>query len=107
MSRFRWRRRGQPLPLPGGSGPLSEWPPGDEAVVVEVSGTSVLAARLRELGLIPGARVRVLRGGCPLVVQVEEGRLAMRRRDAAAVRVRPPAGADGIGAQAMPAAAGA
>ena len=107
MNRFRWRRRGQLLPLPGGTGLLSDWPPGDEAVVVEVRGTSALSGRLRELGLIPGARVRILRGGCPLVVQIGEGRLAMRRRDAAAVRVRPAAGGDQAGGQAVPAAASA
>ncbi len=98
MGRFQWRRRGRGMPghrdgSAGGSnvsedGLLSEWREGDEALVVEVNGTSNLSARLRELGLTPGARIRVLRHGCPLVVQIGQGRLAMRRHDAAAVRLR-------------------
>jgi len=108
MGRFRWRRRGRAaLPLQQ-EGWLSDWREGEEALVVEVSGRSSLAARLRELGLTPGARIRVLRHGCPLVVQIGEGRLAMRRRDAAAVRVR--ATSDGPPpppAATLPAASGA
>lgn len=88
MGRFQWRRRGRAIPADQHDGVLSEWREGEEALVIEVNGTSNLSARLRELGLTPGARVRVLRHGCPLVVQIGTGRLAMRRHDAAAVRVR-------------------
>ena len=88
MGRFRWRRRGAHR-RPCEAGLLSEWRQGEEAVVVEVTGASQLASRLRELGLTPGARIKVLREGCPLVIQIGEGRLAMRRRDASAVRVGP------------------
>ena len=104
MGRFRWRRRGRHVPADREDGLLSDWREGEEALVVEVNGTSSLSARLRELGLTPGARIRVLRHGCPLVVQIGEGRLAMRRRDAATVRVR---SASAAGAPALSAAAGA
>ena len=70
-------------------GPLSEWNERIEGIVVEVLGCSRLAARLREIGVMPGARVRVLRVGCPTVIQVEEGRFCIRRRDAASIQVRP------------------
>ena len=56
-------------------------------MITEVAGSTRLAARLRELGVIPGQRIRVLRAGCPLIVQVGEGRFGMRRRDAATIRV--------------------
>ena len=58
-----------------------------EARVVEVRGSTRLAARLRELGFTPGVQIRVVRAGWTLVVQIGEGRLCIRRRDAASVRV--------------------
>ena len=70
-----------------GTGILSEWRLGVEGVITEVTGSTRLAARLRELGVTPGQRVRVLRSGCPLIVQVGDGRFGMRRRDAATIRV--------------------
>lgn len=70
-------------------GPLSAWQPGEEGVVIAVPGSSRLAFRLREMGLVPGARIRVLRTGNALVVQVGEGRLCLRKQDAAAIRVAP------------------
>jgi Fe2+ transport system protein FeoA len=92
---FRWRRgrslRRQRLQrahrIDQSTHLLSEWRLGAEGVITEVIGSTRLAARLRELGLTPGQRVRVLRAGCPLIVQVGEGRLGMRRRDAATIRV--------------------
>lgn len=113
MGRFRWRRRSNAIPRHANDstvedGLLSEWREGDEALVVEVNGTSNLSARLRELGLTPGARIRVLRHGCPLVVQIGQGRLAMRRRDAAAVRVRSvSSGSQALSSHPVSAAAGA
>lgn len=82
------RRRSRPIRrIEQSAGLLSEWRPGAEGVITEVTGSTRLAARLRELGVIPGQRVRVLRAGCPLIVQVGEGRFGMRRRDAATIRV--------------------
>ncbi len=70
-------------------GPLTTWPKGNEGRVVEVGGLSRLAARLRELGVVPGARIRLLRTGCPTVIQVEEGRYCLRKKDASLIKVRP------------------
>ena len=66
---------------------LSAWQPGNEGVVTAVPGTSRLLSRLRELGVVPGVRIRVLRTGRSLVIQVGEGRFCIRRSDAAAIRV--------------------
>ncbi len=73
----------------GAEGPLSTWGLGEEGVVTAVPGSSRLASRLREMGVVPGVRIRVLRTGRALVVQVGEGRLCLRRKDAAAIRVSP------------------
>jgi len=61
-------------------------------VVIDVTGSSRLAARLRELGVIPGEPIRVLRKGAPLIVQVGGSRFGMRPQDAAAVHVGLPPG---------------
>lgn len=66
---------------------LSSWQPGDEGVVTAVPGTSRLLSRLRELGVVPGVRIRVLRTGASLVIQVGEGRLCLRRTDAVPILV--------------------
>ena len=60
---------------------------GDEGIVASVPGSSPLLARLGELGVVPGAVIRVLRDHCPVVFQVGEDRLSIRRQDAAAIRV--------------------
>ncbi len=68
---------------------LSQLPRHSEAVVAEVSAPARLAARLRELGFLPGEHLRVLRSGTALIVQIGQTRLALRRRDAAAIRLVP------------------
>ena len=69
------------------SGPLSNWRCGREAVVTAVTGASRFACRLREIGVVPGVRIRVLRTGSNLVIQVGEGRFCMRQRDAFTIHV--------------------
>jgi Fe2+ transport system protein FeoA len=66
---------------------LTSWHAGNEGTVAEVAGSTRFAARLRELGLLPGVRLRLLRTGSALVVQVGETRLAIRSSDAEAIRV--------------------
>ena len=68
---------------------LSSWRPGIEGIIQEVIGSSRLACRLRELGVMPGVHFRILRAGSPLVVQIGEGRLCLRQQDATTVRVAP------------------
>ncbi|MBT4502462.1 MAG: hypothetical protein HOC74_32315 [Gemmatimonadetes bacterium] len=92
---FSWRRgrrrRGEHSAnrTPQATDYLSEWRTGVEGIISEVAGSSRFASRLRELGVVPGQRIRVLRAECPLIVQVGEGRFCLRKRDAATIRVRP------------------
>ena len=67
---------------------MTSWHNGEEGVITDVAGSLRLVARLREVGVLTGARIRVLRSGCPIIIQVEEGRFCLRRRDAACIRVQ-------------------
>ena len=60
---------------------------GEETVAVEVAGAPRLVSRLQELGVLPGAQIRVLQAGSPTVIQVGRTRLGLRRQEAAAIRV--------------------
>ena len=80
---------------------LAELRRGDEAVVVGLmegapidagrSANESLVARLRDLGFMPGARCEVVArmwlGGDPMVVRIGGSTFALRRAEAAAVRV--------------------
>ena len=66
---------------------LSDWRRNCDAIVLDLPGGDQLSARLRELGILPGTRLRVLRTGTHLVVQTGDARLALRREDCSAVRV--------------------
>lgn len=58
------------------------WKSGEEGVVTEIHGASSHADRLRELGLIPGAWVKMIQHGCPMLVQIGNSRICLRREDA-------------------------
>ncbi len=66
---------------------------GEGGVVSAVSGAGDLERRLLEIGVVEGARVRVLHEGLfgrdPIAVQVDDTRVALRRREAAGVMFRP------------------
>ncbi len=80
--------------------PLSELRPGEIAEVSVLSGGAelgavdgdALLARLRDLGFVAGARCEVVArmwlGGNPLAVRVGGSTFALRRAEAAAVRVQ-------------------
>lgn len=68
-------------------GPLSSWERGREAVITAVAGTTRLAARLREIGVVPGVKLKLLRTGTRIVFQVGESRYCLRRSDAEAIQV--------------------
>ena len=70
-------------------GSLADLGVGDEGTVESVVGNSPLVSRLRELGVCPGVRVRLLRAGGRLIVQVEDARFCLRIHDAVAVRLSP------------------
>jgi Fe2+ transport system protein FeoA len=46
-----------------------------------------MAARLREIGVVPGVKLKVLRTGATLVFQLGESRYCLRRRDAETIQV--------------------
>lgn len=65
-------------------------PHGVGARVVGVSGDSSIARRLMEMGVVPGARVRVIKAaplGDPLEIRVRSYHLALRRSEAEAITV--------------------
>jgi Fe2+ transport system protein FeoA len=68
--------------------PLTECEAGEEGEVVTLDTDAGLGARLRELGLVPGASVRVARSGSPMIVEVGSARLCLRGEEASHVRVR-------------------
>ena len=104
---FRWRhgRQGRPRRLRRAFRSISrpcllcDWRPGVDGVITAVTGSTLLAARLRELGVVPGHMIRVFRSGSPLIVQIGGSRFGMRRQDAAAVRVSPIAASPSEAAQ--------
>jgi Fe2+ transport system protein FeoA len=60
----------------------------DEAIVDGVVVAGPLRARLEELGLVPGAHVRLLQSGSPLIVLVGgETRLCLRADEADSILV--------------------
>lgn len=80
---------------PGGEGPLSSWQRGHEAVITAVAGTTRVAARLREIGVVPGVKLKLLRTGTRIVFQVGESRYCLRRRDAETIQVCAPSNGGG------------
>lgn len=79
--------------------PLTICSPGEEATVIELAVESEVSGRLRELGLVAGAQVRVVRTGSPLILEVGETRLCLRGPEADGVFVRlaePTVAADGM-----------
>jgi Fe2+ transport system protein FeoA len=66
--------------------PLSIWGRGDEGTIEGVLGANQLAARLREIGAMPGVPVRVLRVGSTVVIQVGSSRFCLRKTDAACIK---------------------
>ncbi|HYY41282.1 MAG TPA: ferrous iron transport protein A [Pyrinomonadaceae bacterium] len=65
-------------------------PHGVEARVVGVKGASAVSRRLLEMGVVPGAPVRVIKAaplGDPLEVRIHSYHLALRRNEAQAITV--------------------
>ena len=65
---------------------------GASAIVADVSGDDALAARLMEMGLVPGERVTFVGAaplGDPLEFALRGGRLSLRRAEAERVTIEP------------------
>jgi ferrous iron transport protein A len=85
----------------GAEGPLSKADKGQRGVIVRVGGETgrsesidpdELERRLLEMGFVEGAAFEVLHEGLfgrdPIAVRIDDMRVALRRREAAAVTVR-------------------
>lgn len=72
------------------SSSLANLPIGAHARVTAVNGTGAVARRLMEMGIVPGAQVRVIKAaplGDPLEVRVRGYHLALRRTEAQTISV--------------------
>lgn len=79
--------RGVPV---GPTMPLSQTDPGQEVVLARVSGGRGLLHRLAEMGLTPGAAMRVISRGRPgpIIVEVRGTRLVLGRGMVHRIEVR-------------------
>lgn len=69
---------------------LSEHGHGVVADIVDIDhATPALLARLAARGLVPGARLEILRGGDPMLVMVDDSRWALTREDAVHIKIHP------------------
>jgi len=72
------------------SGSLDTLPTGLAARVVNVHGSNAISRRLMEMGIVPGAPIRVVRTapfGDPIQVCLRNYHLALRRMEARAISV--------------------
>lgn len=80
----------QSNPGPDEAGSLDTLPSGLAARVVNVQGSSAIARRLMEMGIVPGAPIEVVRTaplGDPIQVCLRTYHLALRRIEARAITV--------------------
>ena len=69
---------------------LAKLPIGARARVIAVRGSGVIARRLMEMGVVPGAPVRVIKAaplGDPIEIKVRGYHLALRRTEAQSIIV--------------------
>jgi Fe2+ transport system protein FeoA len=69
---------------------LAHLPVGMRARVISVNGSGVVARRLMEMGVVPGAPVRVIKTaplGDPMEIRVRGYHLALRRAEAQTITV--------------------
>ena len=65
---------------------LSSWEAGHEGIVTAL-GNAQTSDRLRELGVVPGAWVKVIQPGSPMLIQAGDSRICLRREDAKLIEV--------------------
>ncbi len=71
---------------------LADLPAGQTAVIASFSGGVPELARLREMGVLPGAKIRLIRRaplGDPLEIAVRGSLLSLRRQEAKQIEVQP------------------
>jgi len=70
---------------------LTNLPIGEKAKVLSVNGDNQITKRLMEMGVVPGASVRVIKSapfGDPLEIRVRGYHLAMRKTEASRIEVQ-------------------
>ena len=70
---------------------LADLKPGQSAVVIHVGAAGALRQRLLDMGILPNTTINLERsgpGGEPLWIRCHGARLALRRTEAKAIRVR-------------------
>jgi Fe2+ transport system protein FeoA len=72
--------------------PLDLLGAGQWADVTEVAGDAAWVGRMAALGIRSGCRLRVLRPGCPCLVEVGAARYCLRGGDCCQILVRPAGG---------------
>ena len=65
-----------------GANRLCCWKSGEEGIITEIHGKNSHSDRLQELGIVPGAWVKMIQHGCPMLIQVADSRICLRREDA-------------------------
>ncbi len=68
--------------------PLTACAAGEDVQIVELLVETGLSTRLRELGLVTGAGVRVVSTGSPMILSIGETRLCLRGAEADSIFVR-------------------
>jgi ferrous iron transport protein A len=69
---------------------LARLPVGAQARVISIDGSGAIARRLMEMGVVPGAPVRVIKAaplGDPIEIRVRGYHLALRRTEAQTISV--------------------
>jgi ferrous iron transport protein A len=69
---------------------LAKLPIGTQARVIAVNGSGSIARRLMEMGVVPGAPIRVIKAaplGDPIEIRVRGYHLALRRTEAQTISV--------------------
>jgi ferrous iron transport protein A len=63
---------------------------GETAQIVSIEGEATISRRLLEMGVVPGASVRVIKNapfGCPIEIRVRNSHLALRKSEADSIFV--------------------
>lgn len=67
--------------------------PGERANVLSVKGDGAIARRLMEMGVVPGAPIRIIKSaplGDPLEIRIRDYHLALRQNEALTIMVSQP-----------------
>lgn len=69
---------------------LSELKPGEKGIIVKVSGVGAIQRRIVDMGLVPGAKFKVLKFaplGDPMEIKIKGFNLSLRKVEAESIQV--------------------